>query len=357
MGDELEQETPALENPDVKATDAPESSAEGQTDVTPAPSAEAPSMLEVAQAIVDKSEDEDESGVTPEDTTSPEGEVEPEDEDEEDASSVDPQDAKLPFAKHKRFQEVLAKAKERDVFEAKVKEQEPELKQWQYHKEFIQANGITDTEVSTVMNALALSRTNPAKARELLQPLYDSLGQLDPNILPADLQEKVKEGDITEEYARRLWKAECLNKVAAQSGQHQAVSQQQLQQKAINNTITAWESKAKLTNPDFKPSKDATKPGLYEVVRSFYTSKLAYTVGQGQPNTPMLHQQLLDASLTEAKALFNGRLAGKPTRKLPNSRMSSSQTTRKKAFSPDDEIAAVAAKYGYNFSRNGEDSE
>ena len=353
MPDENE-EPLALENPDVKPEDAAPSPA---PDVTPDSSPEAPTMLEVAQAVV-KEHGEDEGSVTPEDTTSPEGEVEPEEE-EEDASELDPKDAQLPFAKHERFRELLAKSKERDAYETRVKELEPVVQKWEYHRKFLEQHGIADAEVQMVMNALAYSKVDPAKAREVLKPLWESLGDLDPNILPPDLQEKVKEGDITEEFARRLWKAECNNKLAAVAGTHAAKSQAQLRTEAIASTITSWERSTVKNNPDFKPSKDPKNPGLLEVTRAFYTQNLAAAIGGGQPETPQLHQQLLDKSLADAKALFSNRLRGQPTRLKPNSRLSSgaARPRSNKAFDPDREIAEVAAKYGYNFERNGEGEE
>lgn len=355
MGDENEN-TPAaeetiLENPDVKP-DAPASSAEDG--VTPDSPPEAPTMLDVAQKVVDEHEaDDDESDGSPKATTSPEGDVD--DEEEEDASAMDPKDAALPFAKHKRFQEVLAKARERDGLEAKVKEVEPLAQAWQQHADFIQKHGISDAEVATVMNALAYSKVDPAKARELLRPLYDSFGQLDPNQLPQDLLDQVKEGEITEAMAKRLWKAECATKVAAQTGQHLAMSQKQLVRKAINDTVVAWEARTKAANPDFKPSKDATKPGLLELTQAFYTRDLAAAIGGGQIETPQLHQQLMDAALAAAKGVM--RRSPAPTKKLPNSRMSSGSQRSNKPVTDDDNIAAVAAKYGYKFSRNGNDED
>ena len=348
MGEENEDTTQEITNFDVKdPADAPSA----PVDVTPDPSPDEPSMLDVAKKIAaDHEEATDESDVSPEDATAPDEETA-----EGEDTPVEPQDEKLPFAKHKRFQELLSEAKSGKEFKAQV---EPLLKDWQTHTSFLEKHGISNNEVATVMNALAWSKVDPAKAKEMLKPLYESLGQLDPNVLPTDLQDRVKEGDITEEMARRLWKAECGSKVAARSGEFTAKQQAQVNAQLVDNAITAWEQKARKQNPDFKPSTDAKRPGLLEATRAFYSHSLAAAIGGGQANTPTLHQQLLDQALADAKALFVSRERPAATRKLPNSRMSSgTQRLNKKTFDPDREIAAVARKYGYDFRRNGEDEE
>lgn len=342
-----------------------ESSTEGGNNDVPNPASSAEdqpkSMLEVAQKIYEDSVDEtpkaegEESDVLPKDTTAPEGETESEEEAEEvdDSAPSDP-DAKLPFAKHERFQELLGKAKERDAFESQAKEYGEKAKAWDQHQGFIEQHGIDQQDVNKVMTALALSKTDPDRARQLLEPLMQSLQEVNPNVLPADLKKQVDDGEISEAMAKRLWAAECKNKSGMRSGETLAKQQQQALASSLSNAVTTWENNVRKLNPGFVPSKDGSM-GLFEITTRNFQFHVANALEKYAPS-PELYIRCLDQALKEAQAVFKKASPAKPTRPNPKAKASVPGNKDKK-YNPDLEIAATARKHGYNFSRNGEESE
>ncbi len=358
MGTENEQ---TEQNLDVENENpSSESSTEGGTDVQKPDSSsedQPSSMLEVATKIYEDSVDEtakpEEGDVLSEDSTEPEGEVESEEEGEttDDPADSDP-DAKLPFAKHKRFQEVLSKAKERDAFEQQAKSNSEKAKQWEYHQRFVEQHDIAQEDIAVVMNALAYAKTDPEKARQLLEPLVQSLQEVNPNVLPNDLQQQVKEGEISEAMAKRLWAAECKNRVGQRSGTSAARKQQIALAESLQSTVSTWEANTRKANPGFMPSKTGGV-GLFEITSRNFSYHLA---NANEPHTPALYLRCLEQAYKEARALLSTAKKPAPTRKVPNTRMSV-PGNKSKEHNPDAEIAAVAKKYGMNFSRNGEETE
>lgn len=345
-----------------------------------APDAKGPTMLDVAREAAKQSlarvEDAEiegsarESGKTEEAEDEPEkpGESEEKPAEEEESPEVEKPDEEEespeekpededksppPFDKHpawikrtQKFQEAQAKVAELDT---KVKELEPQAKSWDYHTKFMDQYGIPQQEVDQMMSFLALVRTNPAQAREVLKPMWEQLTSVDPNTLPQELQDAVKAGDMTEDYARRLWKAEATGKSSAVAGKFSAQKQLRDEQKTRDDAISSWDALKRKTDPDFAPKVKGAKNGLWEEVSKGYT----YLKVIHPPRTVAEELGLLEQAYTEAKEYVASlRSPIRPSRTIASSKVSG-KARNGAPKDIDGVVAAVAREHGIEWSGRG----
>lgn len=282
---------------------------------------------------------------------------ESEEEQEENEDKEDDEKSPPPFDKHPRwvkrtqeFNEAKSKVTELD---ARLKAVEPELERWNYHNKFIKDNDIPQQEVDQMMNWLAIVRSDPKQARKLLKPIWDQLSEVDDEQMPANLVADVKSGDITQEYAERLWKAETQSKAGKVSGQFQAQLQARRQQEARDQAIGSWDLAKRKADPDFKPKGPNAKDGLWEVVAKGWV----YLKTMNPPQSAQDEVRLLEQAYTEAKE-FVAPLRPPVTRKKPvltSSRSSGAARGTPKTL--DDVVKGVAAGHGiaWNGRSNGSD--
>lgn len=162
------------------------------------------------------------------------------------AESQEEADAKLPFHKHPRWQEVL---RERDSYKAGHE-------QFEQIQTFMQVNQLDAAEVANGFKIMALMRQDPEQALELLRPYVDSLELATGRKLPDDLADRVENGLIDEDTARetaRLRADVQRGKQRSEVLEQNTVQQQQIAQaQAVQTAVRVVEAELQGSDPDYQ---------------------------------------------------------------------------------------------------------
>lgn len=160
-----------------------------------------------------------------------------------------PEDAKLPFHQHPRFNEVI---QEKNRYKQEVEQVKPLVEQSNALNTFMRDNHISTQEFQNALQYLAALRTNPAEAFKMLQPTYDQLAMLNGDRLPADLQAKVAATTLSEEDAREIAKARAQQTYTQWQQQRNQQAGQQSQAELVQQTMGQWTSTKQTQDPDLK---------------------------------------------------------------------------------------------------------
>lgn len=200
-------------------------------------------LLSVVRKVVDgKADDADSS------TAAETGEEPPEDSPASAPETVDPDNenySDVAFHKHPRFQQLLA---ERREFKAGHD---------QYAKltGFLQETGVSSEEAARALELEALRKTNPVEAWKAMKPMVQQLLMEAGELLPADLQQRVKQGELTREMALEMNRLKAAQTAGQRASQHGAtVADQRAQQQAVQarvSAVTTWEQATRARDPDF----------------------------------------------------------------------------------------------------------
>ena len=329
-----------------------------------AASTEKPKTLrEVAQAAFEKATETEgkaeEGGVPEKDTTdeekeaskSEEGKEETSEKQKTDETEVEKTEEKKeelpPFHQHPRWQEKVKEVKELQTkfaeVETKLKEYEPMA---QHHKqivEYCQTNNISQQQFQEAMQFVAALNSNPAQARAMLEPVWKNLSSFDENTIPADLQARVTEGEISEAAAKEIAGYRAKQNAGQKTQQFSQQQQVQQTQKALNDSVSGWDSSKRSADPDFKPKAGVTAPdGLYELTAKGF----AYLASTNPAATPQDVIKHLETAYNDAKATLK-RLAPptKPTPKVPSS-STASVGKQKEPKTIREVVARAAAGHG-----------
>lgn len=138
-------------------------------------------------------------------------------------------------------------------------------------EEFCTTHGIAPEDFSYWLNVAALTKNDPAKAMEMLNPKVQELQSFKGEILSPELQSAVENGEMSLEWAKKLAAAENQQKFSQrQTKLTQEQIEQQRQQKFMQEVQTSFDSWAHskvTTDPDFKPKSSVDAPdGKFELV-------------------------------------------------------------------------------------------
>lgn len=276
---------PADANPAASSSAPSDNSSTPASDATPAPStgasetppAEAKTPLDVVRNVLtvtpkpDAEKKPDAQASTP-DATTPKAtetpgklpELTPEEE------------AKLPFHKHPRWQEMVA---QRNDARTRAAELEEPARQFGMVQEFMSKNQLTPPEMADGFTVMALMRNEPAKAIPILEDYLGQLKLLTGQVLPADLQAQVDSGAITDAAAKELADSRLkLAKTTVESTRNAEIASVNAAQNARTqsaNAVNAWEVQTRSNDPDY----DRKKPFIRDAI-------LAQTAGLGRIPTP-----------------------------------------------------------------------
>jgi hypothetical protein len=184
----------------------------------------------------------------------PQAEPEPEDEGEDRGEG---------FGKHPRWKAMVAARNEyRNQAQGATRELDTlrtPAQQYGLIEQYMSENQLSPAEVTTGFKIMALMKADPAAAREALLDQLQMLNQFLGHALPADLQQQVDEGYVTEDVAREL-AYRRNNDVRVQQQQHQQTVQQQEQQaqqqfQAVRGqmaqAVASWETQIRQGDPDY----------------------------------------------------------------------------------------------------------
>lgn len=269
-----------------------------------------------------------------------------------DGQQAQQQAEQVPFHNHPRWQEML---QQRDgleqratVAEQRLQQLKPVEEQFNFHRSYMERYGITDQDVANAMQFLALQKTDPQKAIEMLKPIQESLREYDPSVLPKDIQDLVDNNEMTPTAAKMLAQSRAETNAMRRQMDAQKASQQVATSQATNNSIKSWDTLKRGQDPDFKPKQKGQPDGLWELT----AKNFAYIQTTRFANNPAEAIANLEEAYKDAKDMVN-RLATVRTQvrnPVTSSQSSSAITTKKAPKTVYDVTKEVAAKYGMNYT-------
>lgn len=214
------------------------------------------SLLSVVQNVsqADTQESADSESESPTENQSEIVDEEPEAAKADDFSDV-------PFNKHPRFKELI---KEKNAYKAQIAEYEPDAKQYRQIQTFMESNQLTPEEVAEGLVLMAQMKSgDPAKAYEALSEKLENLALQAGKKLPKELEDRVEQGYIDRETAQTLYvqQVNAEREAAKANLQLQQRTQQDSQTQAavMANTVAAWESATRASDPDFEVKAELVK--------------------------------------------------------------------------------------------------
>lgn len=201
----------------------------------------------------------------------------------------------VPFNKHPRFRELLAKSKSNEADAGRYRNVE----------KFLTDNAVRTDEAADALQTIALAKTNPVEAWNRIKPWVQSLASAAGAILPPDLQQRVQSGEIPLETAQELSQARAG--VSSAEAQRQFEAERQSRQQAEDvrrNAMTAassWEQDRKLRDPNFDAKLDALQREV-----AFLQTR------EGRPSDPNEVKAQLERAYKAVNAVFRAPQAPTP---------------------------------------------
>jgi hypothetical protein len=246
-----------------------------------------------------------------------------------------PEDEKLPFGKHPRFQELIT---EKNQARQQVEQLRPAAQANQALTSFMQQNGIQGQELQRALEYLRLRRIDPAAAFRVIKQDYDSLAMFAGERLPEDIQAEVAAGTLSPERAKEIAQARAQQ----QHSQFLQGSQQQQQQaqheELIQGAVNVWAQNRLSLDPDFKPKAPGQRDGKWELV----DMKLKAMRLSNPPRTPQDVLLMTEQAYKEANEFFASFAQRTGTRQRPSSQQTNTRT-HSVIKTPADVIKAIMA--------------
>jgi hypothetical protein len=223
------------------------------------------------------------------------------------AQSTTPEDdenfSDVPFHKHPRFQAIV---RQRNEMRQKAEKNEHGAKQYEQVQAFLDANGLDDEEAGGILKIRALMKSNPAEAWKSLKPLVQQLLVDAGEVLPSDLADAVRKGEVTKARAVEISRLRASQTSMTKS---QEFAQQQAQQRAaqerqnaLMGAVTEWEKQTKLKDPDYAAKEEDVKIHVVYLQRT-----------KGMPQSADDARKMVE----EAYAAVNKRYAPKAISRQP----------------------------------------
>lgn len=214
-----------------------------------------------------------------------------------------PEDEKLDFHKHQRFQEVI---NEKNDYKAKYEQSEPLAQRTRILDEYVAKHGISSQQMTNALEYTRLINSDPMKAYELLKPVFNQLATYAGDVLPADLQAEVAAATLSPERAKEIATGRARQQYGEWQGQNRGQAETQRAEQQIQGAIDGWAASTMKTDADFRPKQAGGVDGKWE----FVDMKLR-TMRQAKPPTNAQEaQQMVAAAYDEANKFF-GRFTPK----------------------------------------------
>jgi hypothetical protein len=237
------------------------------------------SALEAAQAAI-AADDAKKTGTDKDTQTNSEA-----DQDTDPDNGKEPTDDELEagldkFGKgaQRRIKTLARRLKERT---AEVERFKPGHENFERLQTFVRSNNLVGEEVQQGLTIMALMKNDPVKALQVLEPHLANLRAYVGEILPADLQQQVDAGELTEAHAREIVRnrneaarnANIANRERQASEQRTQREQLQALQSQMAGALNAYEKELIAADPD------------YEVKRTRYHDKVKLALITEEPKT------------------------------------------------------------------------
>lgn len=156
----------------------------------------------------------------------------------------------------RRIKSLLGDRAERD---RRIEQLSPKAEQYERFEAYTRDNRLSPDDVATVFELASLIRNDPFKAWERVQAIQNGLAQVVGQVLPPDIQERVKLGYLSEQDGREL--AAARSKAAlteAQSKEQAAQAREERERQTVHahvescrDTANSWETAKKVNDPDW----------------------------------------------------------------------------------------------------------
>tara|TARA_R110000782_G_scaffold49944_2_gene108499 strand:+ start:2961 stop:3911 length:951 start_codon:yes stop_codon:yes gene_type:complete len=197
-----------------------------------------------------------------------------------------------PFHKHPRFKKVL---EERNAYKDSADK-------FGVMQSYLTDNQLSGDEAAKGLEIMALMKANPMAALDALKPYVQNLSQAAGIVLPQDIQTRVDDGYLDEDAGRELAVSRASEQRAnAQVNQYAEAQQQQVAQQHVNSlaqTVTAWEEKARQSDPDFNLKQEEIDDRIRVMVSE-----------RGRPNTPQDAISMAKEAYGAVNTRFQARFA------------------------------------------------
>lgn len=204
------------------------------------------SLLSVVQDAV-QPKDDAEATASQADEESTDTDTSQDEAGQKDAQGQDEGDefADVGFRKHPRFQQLI---RERNAYKGDAQE-------YRKIQTFLSENGLSAERAGEMLQIGALMERNPAQALEQLRPHLQKLVQEAGAVLPNDLQDRVRKGELTKDAAAEIsrLRAQQAGTQREQQFQQEQAERQRQQQAAegMRNAAASWERTVRQRDPDF----------------------------------------------------------------------------------------------------------
>lgn len=318
----------------TSSSDPDEKGADSSTAVTDA--------TEETEAVATEETEESEASSTEETDETVESQEEETEEKEEKPPVLDkPEDTKLEFHKHPRFQELVTQKNE---FQKRIQSLEPQAKRAEVLDSYCRDNGISEQHLASFLEYRRLLREDPAKAFEMLKGDYQALAAYSGEVLAPDLQAKVAAGTMDPADAKELMQARSRQQHQQWNSQTRGQTQQQQQVQAVDQTIGMWAEAKAAVDPDLKPGTPLWK---------YLDQAIKAERGSNSALSPAQVPQLVERLYKEAKEMFRSIAPKKTVVKKPLNGNNSSSTASAVCKTPEDVARFIsrggkpdAIKYG-----------
>lgn len=168
--------------------------------------------------------------------------------------------------------------------------------------------GVTPQEQHVVTEFAIATKSDPNRALAIIKPIYETLQNIVGEVLPADLREAVERGEMTEDAARRLNKAEASGRIEQRRATmaNKAVEDTRTAEAtrstnvAMGNAVVSWEGRVSKNEPDWQ----RIAPLVNEQVGILREAR--------QPKTPAEAVKLCDDAVAIVKRMVGAGAVAKP---------------------------------------------
>jgi hypothetical protein len=245
----VETEVEATE-PDVNAAEP--SAAEG---------VETRTTLDVVQAALGGDEESPASDVGIEATDESEDESKDEAKDDLDGDPTEEETSQYTPNAQRRIRQLVDV---KNTLQAEVDALKPQAQSLEQITSFMDASDLAPAEVKQGFEIMALMKNEPRKALEVLAPLVQELARIAGYTVPEDMQEKVRQGYVSEADARRIAQAEAETKFVRERTERdqqraRETQERQAAQARIGDVVKAaddWHERQATNDPDWKLKQD-----------------------------------------------------------------------------------------------------
>lgn len=153
---------------------------------------------------------------------------------------------------------------EAETATAELKALQPKIAQFDGLVDYMREHDIESSEFDNALKIVSLIKNDPAKAFEVLTPIYRSLAEQSGKILPEDLQQRVAQGHLSEDDARQLHESRSHVKLADKRQERQverveADKQEAAQSVRLQTVVKAaddWTKAKAASDPDWQLKQD-----------------------------------------------------------------------------------------------------